>query len=259
MVNLGFRGLKILRVAMLAGVAAVALSACASNRTSTMRSPDYSGLSQNQTQATLSQLAARYQANPTDKGVVIHYSAALRAAGQPAQAVSVLENALARYKNDPDLQVAYAKALVANGRFQQALNVIDESIRPDRPNWNALSVKGAILDQLGQNEAARRVYIQALTIAPNQASLKANLGLSYAMTNELNQAEGHLRQAVRMPGATSQIRQNLALILGLQGRFDEARAIYQAELPTDQVESNMAYIRALLTQQNRWDVIKGAN
>ena len=59
-----------------------------------------------------------------------------------------------------------------------------------------------------------------------------------------------------MRGATSQIRQNLALVLGLQGRFDECRAIYAAELPPDQVEANMAYIRAMLTQQNRWDMIR---
>ena len=60
-----------------------------------------------------------------------------------------------------------------------------------------------------------------------------------------------------MRGATSQIRQNLALVVGLQGRFDECRALFAAELPPDEVEANMAYIRALLTQQNRWDAIKG--
>ena len=78
------------------------------------------------------------------------------------------------------------------------------------------------------------------------------------MTNDLAQAEVHLRKAVAMPRATSQIRQNLGLVIGLQGRFDEARQIFAADLPPDQVEANMAYIRALLTQQNRWDLIKGA-
>ncbi len=77
------------------------------------------------------------------------------------------------------------------------------------------------------------------------------------MTNDLTQAEAHLRKAVAMRGATSQIRQNLALVLGLQGRFDECRAMFAAELAPEQVEANMAYIRALLTQQNRWDLIKG--
>ena len=76
------------------------------------------------------------------------------------------------------------------------------------------------------------------------------------MTNDLTAAERELRRAAKMRGATSQIRQNLALVVGLQGRFDECRQLFTAELPPDQVEANMAYIRALLTQQNRWDLIK---
>lgn len=245
------------RLVLLVGLSAVALTACASNRTS-VRSPDYSGLSQDQTSAALAQLGARYKANPRDTQAAIHYAAALRAAGQPRQAVAVLENTMSYAGNDPNVQVAYAKALAANGQFEQALNVIETTIRPDQPDWNALSVRGAILDQLGQNEAARANYRQAQQIAPNEASLEANMGLSYALTNQLPEAEQHLRLAVRMPTATSQIRQNLALVIGLQGRFDEARAIYTAELPANQVESNMAYIRALITQQNRWDAIQGA-
>lgn len=241
---------------LLAGVAALTLSACASNRT-TMRSPDFSSQTQTQSQATLTQLTAAYKAHPKDKTTVIYYAAALRAAGQPEQAVAVLEAGLAIYHSDMDLKVAYAKALSAAGRFDQALTVVEDSIDPASPDWNALLVKGAILDQSGRNEEARATYNQALLIAPTEPSLEANIGLSFAMTNDLGQAEAHLRKAVAMRGATSQIRQNLALVLGLQGRFDECRAMFAAELAPEQVEANMAYVRALLTQQNRWDLIKG--
>ncbi len=238
----------------LISVAAIALSACASNRT-TMPTPDYSGLSATQAQANLSQLSARYSANPKDKSTIIHFSAALRAAGQSGQAVAVLQNALSFYKNDNEIKISYAKALATNGKFEQALTIIDQTIKPERPDWNALSVKGAILDQMGQNQTARQLYTQALTINPNSASLNANLGLSYAMTNELKKAEQYLSKAASMRGASSTIKQNLALIYGLQGRFDEARAIYSQMLSPEHVKSNMAYIRALLTQQNRWNVI----
>lgn len=248
--------LRPLRALLLFGVAALALSACASNRTS-VRSPDFSGQSPVEVQATLGELTQRFKKDPRDKTTIIHYSAALRAAGQAEQAIAVLEGGISAYKNDIDIRVAYAKALSAGGRFEQALNIIDSSINPAVPDWNALSVKGAILDQTGRSGEARALYQQALLIAPNEASLYANLGLSYAMTNELTEAEAQLRRAVQMRGATSQIRQNLALVVGLQGRFDECRALFAAELAPDQVEANMAYIRALLTQQNRWDVIKG--
>ncbi|RYE88504.1 MAG: tetratricopeptide repeat protein [Hyphomicrobiales bacterium] len=245
-----------LRGLLLAGVAAVALSACASNRASTS-SPDFSGQGRVEAQHTLEDLAGRYRKNPKDKTTMIQYAAALRAAGQSEQAVAVLENGVAANKRDVDIKIAYAKALTSAGRFDQGLNVIDAAINPASPDWNALSVKGAILDQNGHNAEARVLYQQALTIAPNEASLYANLGLSYAMTNNLGEAEANLRRATQLRGANSKIRQNLALVIGLQGRFDECRAMFAAELAPDQVEANMAYIRALLTQQNRWDAIKG--
>jgi Flp pilus assembly protein TadD len=244
-----------LRNLLLAGVAVLAISACASNRGS-MPSPDYSGMPAAQAHQGLTELTSRYKSNPKDKGIAIHYAAALRAAGQSQQAASVLEISMGYYPGDVDISVAYAKALTADGRFEQSLAVLDNVIRPEAPDWNALLVKGATLDQLGRNGEARAMYTQALVFAPGEASIEANMGLSYAMTNELPAAEQHLRRAVQMHGATSQIRQNLALIIGLQGRFDEARAIYAAELPPEQVESNMAYVRALLTQQNRWDLIE---
>jgi len=250
--------LRPLRPLLLAGVAALALSACASNRTASIRSPDFSGQSGTEAQATLSQYAALYQKKPKDKGAMIYYSAALRANGQPDQAVAVLEAGLAFHDGDASVRVAYAKALTSAGRFDQALNVVDDTINPATPDWNALSVKGAILDQMGRNQEARQLYTQALTIAPGEASLHANLGLSYAMTNDLPEAETQLRKAAGMRGATSQVRQNLALIVCLQGRFDECRSMFAAEMPPEQVEANMAYVRALLTQQNRWDLIEGA-
>ena len=188
---------RTLRGLLLAGVAAAALTACASNRAS-MQSPDFSGQGRVDAQHTLEGLADRYRKNPKDKATMIYYAAALRSAGQSEQAVAVLESAVASNRKDIDLKIAFAKALASAGRFDQALNVVDSAINPASPDWNALSVKGAILDQSGQNAEARVLYQQALTIAPGEASLHANLGLSYAMTNELVEAEAQLRHAQKL-------------------------------------------------------------
>jgi Flp pilus assembly protein TadD len=247
--------LKSLRGALMAGVAAAAISACASNPG---RSPDFSAQPPSVAQASLGELAARYKARPQDKTIMLYYAAALRSVGQPEQAVSVLEAGIAANPRDAEIRIAYAKALSAAGRFDQAMNVIDAAIVPQSPDWNALLVKGAILDQQGQNEQARALYTQAALITPNQASIEGNIGLSFAMSNDLNAAEAHLRKAASMPGATSRIRQNLALVIGLQGRFKEATDLFSREMPPEQVQSNMGYVRALLTQQNRWDTIKNA-
>lgn len=247
-----------LRTLLLCTVAALSLTACAANKSS-MQSPDYSGLSRSQASATLSQLASQYQRNPADRAVLLSYASALRAAGQNDQAMAIMENAALKFRGDSSIQAGYAKALASAGRFNQALRVVDNTMRVERPDWVLINIKGAILDQMGRHDEARSLYSQGLTISRNNPSILANFGLSYAMSSDLTSAEKYLRQAISQPRATAKVRHNLALVVGLQGRFSEAQALYGQDLSPSEVEANMAYIRALLTQQNRWDVIKKAS
>jgi Flp pilus assembly protein TadD len=48
------------------------------------------------------------------------------------------------------------------------------------------------------------------------------------------------------------VRQNLALVVGLEGRFKEAEQIARADLPPDEAAANVAYLRAMLAQPNNW-------
>ncbi len=66
---------------------------------------------------------------------------------------------------------------------------------PDQPDWRILSAQGAVLDQLGRHDEARRYYETALKIVPDEASVLSNLGLSYALAKDLRKAEDILRKA----------------------------------------------------------------
>ena len=52
------------------------------------------------------------------------------------------------------------------------------------------------------------------------------------------------------------MRQNLALVVGLQGRFDEAEKIAGAELSPQQAQANVAYLEQMLAQRNTWQALK---
>ena len=62
---------------LLAGAAAMALSACATNHTSSLAQADFSGATAQDKATVLAQLAGRYKSNPRDKGTIIYYAAAL--------------------------------------------------------------------------------------------------------------------------------------------------------------------------------------
>lgn len=192
----------------------------------------------------------RYNAKPTDPDTAIGYAHALRSIGQRAQAVAVLEQASLHNPKHTALLGAYGRALADNGTYKQALDVLNRAHTPDQPDWRILSVQGAVLDQMGRHDEAQRYYATALRIKPDEPSVLSNLGLSYALSKDLVRAESTLRRASAQSKVDPRVRQNLALVVGLQGRFQEAESIAQADLPTETAAANVAYLRQMLAQQN---------
>jgi Flp pilus assembly protein TadD len=188
----------------------------------------------------------RYRANPKDADAALAYGQALRANGQRAQAAAVLEQATISNPGNKALLAAYGRALADNGNFQQAFDVLSRAHSPANPDWHILSVQGTCLDQMGRHEEARRYYESALRIVSDEPSVLSNFGLSYMLSKDLPKAEQVLRQAYGNPKADSRVRQNLGLVVGLQGRFAEAETIVKADLPPDQAAANVAYLREML-------------
>ncbi|HEU4660248.1 MAG TPA: tetratricopeptide repeat protein [Pseudolabrys sp.] len=191
----------------------------------------------------------RYHRNAADAEAAMHYARALRAIGERAQAVAVLRQASMHNPYDKALLGDYGRALAEVGDFEQALTVLSRAHTPDQPDWRILNAEGAVLDQMGRHQEAQRYYSNALKIKPNDPSVLSNLGLSYALSKDLKRAEATLRHALTQPEAGPKVRQNLALIVGLQGRFAEAEKIASADLPAEQATANVKYLRQMLAQR----------
>jgi Flp pilus assembly protein TadD len=195
---------------------------------------------------------ARYRANPADPEAAIQYAQALRGVGQRVQAAAVLEQSAIHNPQNRAVLGAYGRALADRGAYREALDVLDRAHTQDQPDWRILSVQGAVLDQLGRHADAQRHYASALRLMPDEPSVLSNLGLSYALSKNLPQAEATLRRAAAQPGAEPKVRQNLALVVGLQGRFQEAETIARGDLSPSEAAANVAYLRQMLAQQADW-------
>src|SRR5947209_4011193 len=137
----------------------------------------------------------RYRANPKDADAALRYGQALRATGQRAQAVAVLEQATIAHPGNKALLAAYGRALADNGNFKQAFDVLARAHSPDNPDWRILSVQGTALDQLGRHDEARRYYASALKIVPEEPTVLSNLVMYYVLSKDLPKAEENLRGA----------------------------------------------------------------
>jgi Flp pilus assembly protein TadD len=191
----------------------------------------------------------RYERNTSDPQAAIIYARALRALDKRSQAVAVLQQAALRNATHMQLLGAYGRALADTGQFEQALEVLGRAHTPDRPDWRVLNVTGAVLDQLGRHAEAQNHYATALRIAPEEPAILSNLGLSQMLSRDLSGAETTLRRALARPGADARVRQNLALVLALRGRFDEAERMARADLPPELAAANVALLREMVARR----------
>jgi Flp pilus assembly protein TadD len=196
--------------------------------------------------------AGEYDTFPNDLEAAQRFSEALRKGGRADRAVTVAQEALQRFPTDRPLMLTYGLAQLAARDPQDALRPLALIAQADPHDWRVRSALGAALDQLGRFTEARQAYQEALAIQPNDAGVLTNLGVSHLMEGDPAAAEPFLRQAVALPNAPAEARQNLAISLALQGHFDEAQQLERVDLPPAQATANMTYLRGLLQDPHRW-------
>jgi len=199
-------------------------------------------------------LGKAWQADPKNIGKGLAYANGLASIGQSDQQLAVLKQLSTSHPANSKLAILYGKKLAQAGRSAEALPILERAAAKPEADWRLHSALGSTYDQQGLYEKAQMAYGKALTLQPNELSVLNNMGMSYALQGDLVKAEATLRQASLLPNAATQprIRQNLALVVGLQGRFEDSRRIASEDLPPNQVEANMAYLQKMLSQPNTW-------
>src|SRR6202030_2770492 len=135
---------------------------------------------------------------------------------------AVLQQASIRNSRHTGVLGAYGRALADLGQYDQALVVLAKAHTPDQPDWRILNAEGAVLDQMGNHVEARRYYETALKIAPEEPAILSNLALSSPLSKALANAARTLKRAAGRPTSEPRVRKTLALVLGLQGKYQEA-------------------------------------
>jgi tetratricopeptide (TPR) repeat protein len=151
------------------------------------------------------------------------------------------------------LLVAYALARVepqtGDGKPNPLLGTLVDAIVAAGPDKVAGADRLASLAyQLGRYDQAREYYASALRIAPDEPTVLSNLGLSYVQSKDLAKAEETLRRANSLAKGDRRIRENFALVVGLQGRTAEAERILKDGRPADEAAADVAFLKRLLAR-----------
>jgi choline-sulfatase len=190
---------------------------------------------------------------------------ALVALGRVAEAAALLDNKLAANPDDPELlaaragihlgsgaqgegeallrravaadalhhrsRLALASLLENTGRSEEAISLLEDLLRIDPGNAEALARIGAIHDD--DPEAARAYLEEAVRLQPRRADYLLRLGVCYHKLGDSRRAEAALRRGLELRPEDHDLLNNLSIVLTLEERYAEAEAALDKVLEQD--------------------------
>ncbi|QUD90838.1 pilus assembly protein TadD [Phenylobacterium montanum] len=204
--------------------------------------------------------------DPTDVVAGVKLSSALRAVGQNGEAITVAGRVLVLDPNNFDALMETAKAYVAAGQGFYAIDPLKKASLARPRDWRPMSLLGVAYVQVQRDDDAQAIWHDALALSPENPAVLSNLAMDMAAKGDAAGAETLLRRAVAQPGSGLVERQNLSLVLGLQGKLAEAEKILREDLPPEQANADLAYLQSLTKAKasiapattRTWAAVKGA-
>ena len=187
--------------------------------------------------------ANQFDHDPTDAQMGLHLSNALRALGRNAEAADTAHKVLLFAPKDTDVLMAAARAHIADNNAFYAIDPLQQIIVLKPRDWQAYSLIGVAYGQVKRPDDAQAAWAMALKLSPNNATVLTNIAMAKVQSGDLAGAEPLLRTAAAQKDATMQVRQNLALVLGLEGKMTEAEKLLREDLPPQQADANLAWLQ----------------
>lgn len=186
-----------------------------------------------------------FEIDPTDAVAGVNASAAMRILGRNEEAADVAGRVLVLQPKNIDALMEVARANLAANRGFYAIAPLRQVAALQPGDWKPWSLLGVAYEQSERDDEALAAHTRALTLAPNSPAALSNMALFRATHGAPGDAEVLLRKAVAEPGASAQERQNLALVLGMEGKMTEAERLIREDLPPEQANANLAYLKSL--------------
>lgn len=145
------------------------------------------------------------------------------------------ERLVAAQPRDGNYRALLGRAYLANGRFLSARTAFEDAMTLGAGDARTIVSLSLVHTAMGDSAAARDLLAQHGTNLP-----AADFGLAMAMAGDPMTGARALSLAVREPGATAQVRQNLAYALALAGEWGQARLVAGMDLSGRELQDRLA-------------------
>lgn len=147
------------------------------------------------------------------------------------------------------------RALLEHGYVQEAvaeLTVAATQIGPGLVEANNLL--GIAYDRLGWHKQAADAYNRALTVAPKDPNVIANLGYSLYLANDYAGALKRLKQAAQLSPGQPVIYNNLGIVLARTSKYEEAYKYFA--IASNEYDAHLKLASILEDQHRDRDAVK---
>jgi len=117
--------------------------------------------------------------------------------------------------------LSQGRALLENGYTNEAISELSVAAVTGPDLVEANNLLGLAHNRRGQHRQAREFYERALSVAPQNARVLNNLGHSLYLEDRYQDSLARLKAAARLAPADPQIANNLALVYGRLGKYEE--------------------------------------
>jgi len=139
-------------------------------------------------------------------------------------------------------QMFLARTAESKGKFASALQTYRVMLQRNPKNAVVLHRMGILSSKMGKHDAATRYLMEAVKIQPDNSKYLTDLGYALYLQNDLPAAEIALDESIKRDPSSKRSFNNMSLVLGHQGRIDEAYQIARRVMSAEEAHANIGYI-----------------
>ena len=204
-----------------------------------------SAMSQSELEKATEYWGKKFAEKPSDLDNALNYARNLKAMGQQQQAMAALQQAAAYHGQSKELAGEYGRLALELDQVKTAKPLLAFADDAAKPDWRVVSARGTVLAKEGSYKDAIPYFERAMALSNSHPSVMNNLAMAHAMAGEPERSEQILRTAA-VKGGNAKVRQNLALVLGLQGKYDEATVVASKETSPTVAQADTALVRQMV-------------
>lgn len=139
-------------------------------------------------------------------------------------------------------QMVMARTAEDKGQFATAQQTYRVMLQRNPKNATVLNRMGIVCSKMGKHDSATKYLIEAVKLQPENSKYLTDLGYALYLQNDLPAAEIALEESIKRDPSSKRSFNNMSLVLGHQGRIDEAYQIARSVMSAEEAHANIGYI-----------------